>query len=54
VTRTDGTKGFVILEDQVNQENGDLANGAELLDKACHIATVGKKANIGLIESGTE
>ncbi len=54
LTRTGGTKGFVILVDQVNKERGDLANGEELLDNACHIATVGKKAHIGLIKPGTE
>lgn len=50
LTRTDGTKGFVLLADQVNKERGDLANGEELLDNACHLAAVGKKADIGLIE----
>jgi hypothetical protein len=54
LTRTDGAKGFVILGDQVNKERGDLANGEELLDNACHVAAVGKKAHIGLIEPGTE
>ena len=54
LTRTDGTKGFVFLVDQVNKERGDLANGEELLDNACHIAAVGKKAPIALIEPGTE
>ena len=54
LTRSDGTKGFVILTDQVNKESGDLANGEELLDNACHIAAMGKKAHVGLIESGTE
>jgi CDP-diacylglycerol pyrophosphatase len=54
LTRNDGTKGFVILVDQVNRDHGDLANGEELLDNACHIAAVGKKAHIGLIEPGTE
>ena len=42
LTRADGTQGFVILADQVNKESGDLANGEELLDHACHIATMGK------------
>jgi CDP-diacylglycerol pyrophosphatase len=46
LTRTDGTKGFVILADQANKERGDLANGEELLDHACHIVAVGKKAAI--------
>ena len=54
LTRTDGTKGFVMLADQVNRERGDLANGEELLDKACQVAAVEKKAHIGLIEPGTE
>jgi len=54
LSRNDGTKGFVILADQVNRDHGDLANGEELLDNACHIAAVGKKAHIGLIEPGTE
>jgi len=42
LTRTDGTKGFVILTDQVNKENGDLANGEDLLDDTCRIAAVKK------------
>jgi CDP-diacylglycerol pyrophosphatase len=50
LTRNDGTKGFVILTDHVNKQSGDLANGEELLDRACHIAAVRKRANIGLIE----
>jgi CDP-diacylglycerol pyrophosphatase len=54
LTRTDGTKGFVILEDQVNKRRGDLAYGEELLDRACHIAAKGNKALGGLIEPGTE
>jgi CDP-diacylglycerol pyrophosphatase len=54
LTRTGGTKGFVILVDQVNKERGDLANGEELLDNACHVAPLGKKALIGLIEPGPE
>jgi CDP-diacylglycerol pyrophosphatase len=54
LTRTDGTKGFVILEDQVNKERSDLANGEELLDNACHIAAVRKKTHSGLIKPGTE
>jgi hypothetical protein len=41
LTRSDGTKGFVILEDQVNEGRNDLANGEELLDNACHVAAVG-------------
>ena len=38
LTRSDGTKGFVILADQVNKRRGDVAFGEELLDHACHIA----------------
>jgi CDP-diacylglycerol pyrophosphatase len=53
-TRAEGTKGFVILADQVNEQSGDLANGEELLDHACHIAAKGNKAHGGLIEPGTE
>ena len=54
LTRTDGTKGFVILEDQVNEGRNDLANGEELLDNACRVAAVGKKPHSGLIEPGTD
>jgi CDP-diacylglycerol pyrophosphatase len=54
LTRTEGTKGFVILADQVNKESGDVANGEELLDHACHIAALGNKVQGGLIELGTE
>jgi CDP-diacylglycerol pyrophosphatase len=54
LTRTGGTKGFVILVDQVNKERGDLANGEELLDNACHIAAVGKKPHSGPMEPGTD
>jgi len=43
-TKRDGTKGFVILTDQVNERTGDLANGEELLDHGCHIAAMGKQA----------
>jgi CDP-diacylglycerol pyrophosphatase len=51
-TRADGSKGFVILADRVNEQSGDLANGEELLDHDCHIATVGKKNNITPKEAG--
>lgn len=51
-TRRDGTKGFVILTDQANQHTRDLANGEELLDHACHIAAMGKQAQLGLSEPG--
>ena len=54
LTRSDGTKGFVILADQVNKGRGDLAFGEELLDHACHIAAKGNKAHGGLIEHETE
>jgi len=37
-TRTDGSKGFVILTDQVKKESRDFANGEELLDRNCDIA----------------
>ena len=47
LTRSDGTKGFVILADEVNEERGDLAFGEELLDHACHIAAQGNKAHGG-------
>jgi CDP-diacylglycerol pyrophosphatase len=50
LTRRDGTKGFVILTDQVNEHTGDLANGEELLDHACHIAAMGKQSVLGLSE----
>lgn len=53
-TRAEGTQGFVILADEVDKQNGDLANGEELLDHACHIAAMGKKAPVGLIEPRTE
>ena len=53
-TRAAGTKGFVILADQVNKLSGDLAFGEELLDHDCHIAAMGNKAHVGLIEPRTE
>jgi CDP-diacylglycerol pyrophosphatase len=40
LTRADGTRGFVILADQVNKGNGDLGTGEELLDHSCSIATI--------------
>jgi CDP-diacylglycerol pyrophosphatase len=52
VTRRDGTKGFVILTDQVNEHTGDLANGEELLDHSCRVAAMGKQAPFGLSEPG--
>jgi CDP-diacylglycerol pyrophosphatase len=54
LTRTNGTKGFIILADQVNKDHGDLANGEELLDNTCHIALVGRKGNVGLMKPRTE
>jgi CDP-diacylglycerol pyrophosphatase len=54
LTRSDGTKGFVILADQVNKRRGDLAFGEELLDHACQIAAKGNKAHSGLLELGIE
>jgi CDP-diacylglycerol pyrophosphatase len=54
LTRRDGVKGFVILADQANKERGDLANGEELLDHACHIAAKGSRADGVLIEPETE
>ncbi len=41
-TRSDGTPGFVLLADQVDGANDDLANGEELLDHSCQIAATGK------------
>jgi CDP-diacylglycerol pyrophosphatase len=40
-TRSDGTPGFVLLADQVNDADDDLANGEELLDHSCQIAAAG-------------
>ena len=37
LTRADGTKGFVLLEDQVKKESHDLASGEELQDHTCRI-----------------
>jgi CDP-diacylglycerol pyrophosphatase len=37
LTRADGTKGFVLLEDQVSKGSQDMASGEELQDHACHI-----------------
>jgi CDP-diacylglycerol pyrophosphatase len=36
-TRTGGTEGFVLLADEVNKLDHDLANGEELLDHSCRI-----------------
>jgi CDP-diacylglycerol pyrophosphatase len=38
-SRPNGTAGFVLLEDQVDRENHDVATGEELLDHSCSIAT---------------
>jgi CDP-diacylglycerol pyrophosphatase len=54
LTRTNRNKGFIILTDQVNKDRGDLANGEELLDNACHIAVAGRKGNVGQIEPRIE
>jgi CDP-diacylglycerol pyrophosphatase len=37
LTRPDGKKGFVLLEDEVNKEAHDYASGEELQDHACRI-----------------
>jgi CDP-diacylglycerol pyrophosphatase len=37
-TRANGDAGFYILEDQVNREGYDNANGEELMDHSCRIA----------------
>lgn len=37
LTRADGTKGFVLLEDQADKQAHDLASGEELQDHACLI-----------------
>jgi CDP-diacylglycerol pyrophosphatase len=42
-TRSDGTRGFVLLTDQFNRVTGDQAFGEELLDRECHIAASGTK-----------
>jgi CDP-diacylglycerol pyrophosphatase len=44
-TRADGTKGFVILEDQVDREHGDTAHGEELMDHTCRIAAAAPLKN---------
>jgi CDP-diacylglycerol pyrophosphatase len=43
-TRARGAMGFVILEDQVDENNHDSANGEELLDHGCSIATAAAAA----------
>jgi CDP-diacylglycerol pyrophosphatase len=42
LTRADGTAGFVIFADRVNERLADLAFGEELLDPACRIVAMGK------------
>jgi CDP-diacylglycerol pyrophosphatase len=37
-TRASGDAGFFILEDQVDRENYDNANGEELMDHSCRVA----------------
>jgi CDP-diacylglycerol pyrophosphatase len=44
-TRANGATGFVILADQVNRENHDVAHGEDLLDHACRIAAVAQPRN---------
>ncbi|HEV2521184.1 MAG TPA: CDP-diacylglycerol diphosphatase [Candidatus Acidoferrales bacterium] len=50
LTRADGTKGFVLLTKQGNRQNGDRAFGEELLDRACHIVSMGIQAQGSVIE----
>ena len=51
-TRADGTKGFVLLAGRINQQIGDFANGEELLDRTCRVATMGSKTQVGLMDTG--
>jgi len=44
-SRANGALGFDILEDHVNRESHDLANGEELLDHACRIASDAQSKN---------
>jgi len=53
-TRAEGSKGFVILADRINEQSGDLANGEELLDHGCHVAAMGNKAQGHLKDPRTE
>jgi CDP-diacylglycerol pyrophosphatase len=53
-TRAEGTKGFVVLTDQVNKESDDLASGEELLDPSCGIATLGNRTQSSLKVPGNE
>jgi CDP-diacylglycerol pyrophosphatase len=54
LTRRDGTKGFVILADQVNKETRDHAFGEELLDHDCRITEKANQSHGGPIEPATE
>lgn len=45
LTRSNGTKGFVLLSDQVNLAVGDQAFGEELLDHDCSIAANGSQGS---------
>ena len=42
LTRSDGTKGFVILTDHADKQSFDLADGEDLLDRSCRIAELKK------------
>jgi CDP-diacylglycerol pyrophosphatase len=44
-TRANGAVGFVILEDEVNRQSGDLAIGEELLDHTCRVAATEMREN---------
>ena len=44
-SRANGAAGFVILEDQVDKENHDMASGEELLDHSCSIAAAAQPKN---------
>jgi CDP-diacylglycerol pyrophosphatase len=44
-SRANGAAGFIVLEDQVDQENHDKASGEELLDHSCTIAADAQPKN---------
>jgi CDP-diacylglycerol pyrophosphatase len=44
-SRANGAAGFIVLEDQVDQDNHDKASGEELLDHSCSIATPAQPKN---------
>jgi CDP-diacylglycerol pyrophosphatase len=44
-TRTNGTAGFVILEDQVNRASHDSAHGEDLLDHTCRVIAPAQPKN---------